>query len=174
MKQYVFEIKIVGKAKWIVKAETLADAERRLQALREDGEPPVGEDVEDSEIIAVLEDGVLVPPPGKKRCHVEVEAESGNKHYEVFASDEDAAQEEGVGLFFEDNADQDFLTVSVEEVSPGEAEEVQKAWHFHVDVIGYGEDPTQAWDNLLLYALKQPPPCERIPDHDVRPENKNG
>jgi len=37
-------------------------------------------------------------------------------------------------------------------------------------VVGYGDDPEEAWGNLLLYSLKEPPPCERLPDKDVRLE----
>ena len=60
MKQYIFVEKMVNKAEWAVEAETLAEAEERLQTLREEGEPPVEEDIEDRDIIAVYEDGVLV------------------------------------------------------------------------------------------------------------------
>ena len=49
-----------------------------------------------------------------------------------------------------------------------EAEVVEKAWLFHLDAIGYGEDPEVAWENLLLYSLEQPPPCERLPDMNLR------
>ncbi len=173
MKQYAFVVKSVSQAQWLVQAETLEDAQEQFEALHEAGEPPVEEDVEDSEIVSVLEDGVPVPPPGKKRYHVEVEAESGNKHYEVFAADEDEAEEKGLSRFMHQNPALDFLTVAVEEVSVAESEEVQKAWRFHVDVIGYGESPEEAWSNLLLYSLKEAPPWERVPDQDVRLENKN-
>jgi hypothetical protein len=30
--------------------------------------------------------------------------------------------------------------------------------------------PEEAWEYLLLYSLKEPPPCERLPDKDVHPE----
>jgi hypothetical protein len=173
MKQYAFVVKIVSQAQWHIQAETLEGAEERFNALHEAGEPPVEEDVVASEIVSVLEDGVPVPPPSKKRYHVEVETASGNKHYEIFAADEDEAEEEGLSRFMDENPALDFLTVAVEEVPAGESEEVQKAWRFHVDAIGYGEDPEEAWGNLLLYSLKEPPPSERVPDQDVRLENKN-
>jgi hypothetical protein len=170
MKEYGFVAKIVSTAHWSVEAETLEDAEQRLQALRENGEPPVEEDIEDSEIITVLENGVPIPPPGKKRYHVEVETEAGNKHYEVFAADEDEAMTAGQGRFLQENPDQDFLGISVDEAPTGEAEAVEKAWQFRLDVVGYGDDPEEAWGNLLLHSLKEPPPCERLPEKDVRLE----
>jgi hypothetical protein len=170
MKQYAFVLRVVSKERWVVEAETLEDAGGRLKALRDEGELPVEEEVEGSEIITVLEDGVAVPPPGKKRYHVEVETREGSKHYEVFAADKYEAQNEGVDQFLDQNPDQDFLTISAEEPSAGEAEAAEKAWQFHLDVIGYGEDPEEAWGDLLLYSLKEPPPCERLPDKDVRPE----
>jgi hypothetical protein len=173
MKQDAFAVKTTTTTKRVINAETLADAEEQFQALRDAGEPPVEEDVDDSKIISVLEDGVPVPLPSKKRYHVEVETGSGNKHYEVFAADEDEAEEEGVSRFMDENPALDFLTVAVEEASVAESEAVHKAWRFHVDVIGYGEDPEEAWGNLLLYSLKEPPPCERVPDQDVPLENKN-
>jgi hypothetical protein len=173
MKKYAFVINIVSKAQWHIQAKTLEDAEEQFNALHEAGEPPVEEDVEDSEIVAVLEDGVPVPPPSKKRYHVEVETLSGNKHYEVFAADEDEAEEEGLSRFMDENPALDFLTVAVEEVSAAGSEEVQKAWRFHLDVVGYGNDLEEAWGNLLLYSLKEPPPSERVPDQDVGLENKN-
>jgi hypothetical protein len=114
-----------------------------------------------------------IPPAGKKRYHIEVEIEGGKKHYEVFADDENEAVIAGQGRFLSENPGQDFLTISVQEASAGEAEAVEKAWQFHLDVVGYGEDPEEAWENLLLYSLKQPPPCERVPDQDVSLENTN-
>jgi hypothetical protein len=174
MKEYAFVVKIVSKAQWLVQAETLEEAEERFNALHEAGEPPVEEDVEDSEIVSVLEEGVPVPPPSKKRYHVEVETASGKKHYEVIASHEvEASMLAGQGRFLGQNADQDFRTLSVKEASAGEAGAVEKAWQFHLDVVGYGEDPEEAWGNLLLYSMKEPPPCERVPDQDVGLENKN-
>jgi hypothetical protein len=151
---------------------TLADGEEQFEALHDAGEPPVEEDVEDSEIVAVLEDGVPVPPSSKKHYHVQVETTSCNKHYEVSAIDEDDAAEAGLSRFTDENPTLDWLTVSVEGVSAAEAEEVEKAWRFHVDVVGYGDTPEEAWGNLLLYSLKEAPPCERVPDQDVRLENK--
>ena len=171
MKQYTFVERIVSKAHWVVEAETLQDAHEQFQALREEGEPPVEEDVEDSEIVSMLEDGVPVPPPSKKRYHVEVETQSGNKHYEVFAAGEDEAEEEGLSRFMDENPALDFLTVAVEEACAAQGEAVEKAWQFRLDVIGYGDDPEEAWGNLLLYSLKQPPPCERVQDKDVRLDN---
>lgn len=44
---------------------------------------------------------------------------------------------------------------------------VDKAWRFKLDVIGYGDDPDEAWSNLLLYALKKTPPSQRLPDQDI-------
>ncbi len=173
MKQYTFVEKIVSKAQWLVKAETLADAERRFQALRDEGEPPVEEEVEDSEIITVLEDGIAVPPPGKKRYHIEVKVEGGTKHYEVFAADEDEAVIAGQDRFLGENPGQDVLTISVEEASTAEAEAVEKAWQFHLDVVGYGDDPEEAWGNLLLHSLKEPPPCEWLTEMNVRLEDES-
>jgi hypothetical protein len=48
----------------------------------------------------------------------------------------------------------------------------EKAWRFQLDLIGYGDDPGEAWSNLLLYSLKEPPPCERVPEQDVDPEDE--
>jgi hypothetical protein len=167
MEEYVFVVKIVSKAQWHVQADTLEDAYQRFQALRDEGDPPVEEDIEDSEIITVLEDGVPVPPPGKKRYHVEVEIEGGKKRYEVFAADEGEAVFAGQDRFFAENPDQDLLGISVDEVPAGETEAVEKAWQFRLDVVGFGDDPEEAWENLLLYSLKEPPPCERLPEKDV-------
>jgi hypothetical protein len=172
MKHYAFVVEIISKAKWIVEAETLKDAEEQFEALHEAGEPPVEEDVEDSEIVSVLEDGVPVPPPNNKRYHVEVETQSGKKHYEVFAANEDEAMITGQGRFLDENPDLYFLTISVEEVPADEAGAVEKAWQFHLDVVGYGDDPEEAWGNLLLYSLKEPPPWERLADKDVRLEDE--
>src|SRR5947207_8846907 len=47
----------------------------------------------------------------------------------------------------------------------------EKAWQFQVDVIGYGDDPDEAWSNLLLYSLKEPPPYERMPQEDIALED---
>ncbi len=121
----------------------------------------------------MLEDGVAVPPPGKNRYHVEVEIEGGKKHYEVFAADEDEAVIAGQERFLGENPDRDFLTISVEEASAAEAEAVERAWQFHLDVVGYGDDPEEAWGNLLLHSLKEPPPCERLPDKGVRLEDES-
>ena len=60
MKQYIFVERTVCSAEWVVEAETLAEAKERFAALGEEGEPPVKEDFEDCEVIAVYEDGVLV------------------------------------------------------------------------------------------------------------------
>lgn len=121
----------------------------------------------------MLEDGVAVPPPGKNRYHVEIEIEGGKKHYEVFADDEDEAVIAGQERFLGENPDRDFLTISVEEASAAEAEAVERAWQFHLDVVGYGDDPDEAWGNLLLHSLKEPPPCERLLDKDVRLEDES-
>jgi hypothetical protein len=174
VKQYAFVVKIISKAKWVVEAEALAAAEQQFEALRGAGEPPVEEEVVNSEIVSRLEDGVAVPPPSKKRYHVEVETGSGKKHYEVIADDENEAVIAGQGQFLSENPGQDFLTIAVQEATAGEAEAVEKAWLFNLDVVGYGEDPEEAWGNLLLYSLKQPPPCERVPDQDGSLENTNG
>src|SRR5262249_21124758 len=64
------------------------------------------------------------------------------------------------------------LTITVQEATSAEAEAGEKAWLFQLDVVGYGEDPEEAWENLLLYSLKEPPPCERVPDKDVRLEDE--
>jgi hypothetical protein len=57
-----------------------------------------------------------------------------------------------------------------------ESDEDEKAYRFQLDVVGYGSDPDDAWGNLLLYSLKEPPPYVRLPDKDMRlgDETANG
>lgn len=116
MKDYVFVVRITSEAEWVVEAETPEEAERRFEAAREDGEPPAEEEVVDSEIVAVYEDGFAIPPPGKKRYCVVVGPEGGLQRYEVFAADEDEAMDEGVGRFLDQHPGDEFLDVQAWEI----------------------------------------------------------
>jgi hypothetical protein len=111
-KKYEFTLWLTGTQRWVVDAESLAEAERRLYELRDQGQRPAQDHLE-REIMQVLEDGEQVAAPGQRRYRVKIELEDGEKEYVVFAAGKHEAVDAGVARLFEEAPDEDFLSVEV-------------------------------------------------------------